>query len=140
MKKLSILTALVAMLFLAGCQPGFSEKNLYGTWENADKPGDYKVYENSFVVPLYLHEGDSVFATYKWGHEWYEKDRKESDLVKYGNGWYMWKLQGKQLYEVQMTDKSWEGSLTPVTLTIKTLTASEFQFERAGRTYLYKKK
>ena len=81
MKKLSILTAFVAMLFLTGCQPGFPEKNLYGTWENADKPGDYKVYENSFVVPLYLHEGDSVFATYKWGHEWdenykvYEKDR-----------------------------------------------------------------
>lgn len=140
MKKLSILTALVAMLFLASCQPsGFSESNLYGKWENANKPGDYKVYENSAVIPI--HEEDSVFKTYKWGHEWDESDGvQENDLKQYGNGWYMWKLQGNNLYEVSMTDKSWEGSLTPVTLTIKTLTPTEFQFERGGRTFLYKKK
>lgn len=138
MKKLSILTALVAMLFFAGCQPGgFSETNLIGKWENADKPGDFKVYTSDKVVVV-PPDSANPYNNYKWGKEWYEKDRKESELVEHGNGWYMWKLNGKEIIEVGQTNS--KTAITPVTLTIKTLTATEFQFERAGRTYMFKKK
>lgn len=138
MKK-SILFVLGLMLLCAtSCQlGGYKESNLYGKWENVDKPGDYKVYENSSVVPIY--DRDSVFKTYKWGHEWDEAERTEAQLVHQGNGWYMWKLQGNNLYEVSMTDRVWEGSLTPVTLTISTLTSDMLIFERHGRTHTYKK-
>lgn len=138
MKK-SILFVLGIMLaFMTSCQlEGNKESYLYGKWENVDKPGDYKVYENSAVIPI--HEEDSVFKTYKWGHEWDEAERTEAQLVHQGNGWYMWKLQGNNLYEVSMTDRVWEGSLTPVTLTISTLTSDMFIFDRHGRTYTFKK-
>lgn len=139
MKKAFLFLVSLSLAFLTSCQPGDSikEQYLYGKWENVDKAGDYKVYENSTVIPLY--QRDSVFKTYKWGHEWDEAERQESDLVRCGNGWYMWKLDGKTLNEVSMTDRIWEGSLTPVTLNISTLTEETFIFERHGRTYTFKK-
>lgn len=139
MKKLSILTALVAMLFLASCQPsGFSESNLVGKWENADKAGDYKVYLQDKVVP-YPPDPQNPYNDYKWGKEWNESEGVyEKDLKEHGNGWYMWKMEGNTLTEVSMLDA--EKAEVPITLTIKTLTATQFQFERHGRTFLYNKK
>lgn len=138
MKKLSILTALVAMLFLASCQPsGFSESNLYGKWENADKAGDYKVYLQDKVVP-YPPDSANPYNGYKWGKEWNENDGiYETDLKEHGNGWYMWKMEGNTLTEVSKLDA--ETADVPVTLTIKTLTSTEFQFTRGNRTFLFKK-
>lgn len=138
MKKSILFVVSLVLLCATSCQlEGNKESNLYGKWENVDKPGDYKVYENSAVIPVY--DRDSIFKTYKWGHEWYEAERTESQLVHQGNGWYMWKLQGNNLYEVSMTDQVWEGSLIPVTLTISTLTSETLIFERHGRTYTFKK-
>lgn len=138
MKKLAILTALVAMLCFTGCNlGGFSESNLYGKWERTDKPDDFKVYTSEKVI-VTPPDPQNPYNDYKWGKEWDEAERKESDLIEHGNGWYMWKLEGNTLTEVGQTDA--KTTITPVTLTIKTLTATEFQFERAGRTYLYKKK
>lgn len=139
MKKSFIFFIVLTLAVLTSCTPGggFKQSDLYGKWENVNKEGDFKVYENSDVIPIY--DRDSVFKTYKWGHEWDEQDRTEEQLVKYGNGWYMWKLEGNSLYEVSMTDRIWEGSLTPVTLTISTLTSETLIFERHGRTYTFKK-
>lgn len=139
MKKLTILTAFVAMLFFAGCQPGgFSENNLIGKWENADKPGDFKVYTSDKVVVV-PPDSTNPYNDYKWGKEWNENEKVyEKDLKEHGNGWYMWKLNGKEITEVGQTDA--QTARIPVTLTIKTLTETEFQFERAGKTYMYKKK
>lgn len=138
MKK-SILFVLGIMLaFMTSCQlEGNKESYLYGKWENVDKPGDYKVYENSAVIPIY--DRDSIYKSYKWGHEWDEEDRKESQLKQYGNGWYMWKLEGNTLTEVSMGEQSWDGLFVPVTLTISTLTSDMLIFERHGRTYTFKK-
>ncbi len=138
MKKLSILTALVALTFLVSCKTtGFSENDLYGKWENADKAGDYKVYLQDKVVP-YPPDSENPYNGYKWGKEWDEEDRKENDLKEHGSGWYMWKMEGKEITEIHQTDA--QTALAPTTLTIKTLTSTQFQFERAGRTHLYNKK
>lgn len=138
MKKLSILTALVAMLFFAGCTPsGFSESDLIGKWENTEKAGDFKVYTSNEVIP-YPPDSANPYNGYKWGKEWYEKEVSESDLVEHGNGWYMWKMEGTQITEIHQTDA--HTALSPTTLTIKTLTSTQFQFERAGRTFLFNKK
>lgn len=138
MKKSILFVVSLVLLCATSCQlEGNKESNLYGKWENADKPGDYKVYENSAVIPVY--DRDSMYKSYKWGHEWDEEDRKESQLKQYGNGWYMWKLEGNTLTEVSMGEQSWDGLFVPVTLTISTLTSETLIFERHGRTYTFKK-
>lgn len=138
MKKLSILTALVALTFLVSCKPtGFSENDLIGKWENADKAGDYKVYLQDKVVP-YPPDSANPYNGYKWGKEWNEEDRKENDLKEHGNGWYMWKMEGKVITEIHQTDA--QTALTPTSLTILSLTSSQFQFTRGNRTLLYNKK
>lgn len=138
MKKLSILTALVALTFLVSCKPtGFSESDLIGKWENAEKIGDFKVYTQDKVVPD-PPDSANPYNGYKWGKEWDEKDRKESDLEEHGNGWYMWKMEGNMLTEVSMLNA--KTADVPVTLNIKTLTATQFQFERHGRTFIFNKK
>lgn len=139
MKKLSILTALVAMIFLTGCQPGgFSEANLVGKWENANQAGDYKVYLQDKVVP-YPPDSANPYNGYKWGKEWNESEGVyENDLKEHGNGWYMWKMEGKEITEIHQTDA--KTALAPTTLTILSLTSSQFQFTRGNRTLLYNKK
>lgn len=139
MKKLSILTALVALTFLVSCKPGgFSETDLIGKWENANQAGDYKVYLQDKVVP-YPPDPTNPYNGYKWGKEWNESQGVyENDLKEHGNGWYMWKMEGNTLTEVSKLDA--ETADVPVTLTIKTLTATQFQFTRGNRTFLYNKK
>ena len=138
MKKYILFVLGIMLAFMTSCQlEGNKESYLYGKWENVDKPGDYKVYENSAVIPVY--DRDSMYKSYKWGHEWDEEDRKESQLKQYGNGWYMWKLEGNTLTEVSMGEQSWDGLFVPVTLTISTLTSDMLIFEHHGRTYTFKK-
>ena len=138
MKKYILFVLGIMLACMTSCQlEGNKESYLYGKWENVDKPGDYKVYENSAVIPIY--DRDSIYKSYKWGHEWDVSERTEGQLTKYGNGWYMWKLEGSTLTDISMTEDSWNGELIPVTLNVSTLTSDNFMFSRHGRKYTFKK-
>ncbi len=67
---------------------------MVGKWRNAENPHWYKVYYDDY--------GDEG---YFWGKEWDEsEDVHEEDLNYHGNGWFLWKSEGKLLTELHSMD------------------------------------
>lgn len=67
---------------------------IVGMWRNAANPQWYKVYYDDY-------HGDGYF----WGKEWDEADDvEEEDLTYHGNGWFMWRKEGKNLRELHKMD------------------------------------
>lgn len=71
-----------------------ADPDIVGTWRNADNPQWYKVYYDDY-------EGDGYF----WGKMWDEaEDVYEEDLTYHGNGWFLWRKEGKELKELHQMD------------------------------------
>ena len=109
-----------------------ADKRFVGEWHNADNPGWRRVYYDDY-------EADG----YYWGKEWNEaEDVHEEDLGFHGNGWFLWKIDGKNMRELHCMDntdvkvpKNYVFSTTTdgsLTLTDKKFKDTVFSFVRAA--------
>ena len=123
MKKSILRIALVAMVgaVVASCslgtEPTFQENDLLGLWQEDGK--------EAFV--RFTAEKDST-GVYKYGCEWNEGEGvSESDLTKYGNGWFKWKLVKADLTEIHLMENG--GADIPKVYTVRKLTDTELLYE-----------
>lgn len=73
-----------------------ADPDIVGMWRNSDNPRWYKVYYDDY-------DGDGFY----WGKEWDEADDvEEEDLTYHGNGWFLWRKEGKNLREMHKMDIS----------------------------------
>ena len=121
MKKSILRIALVAMVgaVVASCgmEPTFQENDLLGLWQEDGK--------EAFV--RFTSEKDST-GVYKYGCEWDEGDGVfESDLTKYGNGWFKWQLVKADLTEIHLME--YGGAELPKVYTVTKLNDTELKYE-----------
>ena len=123
MRKSILRIALVAMVgtLVASCslgpEPTFQENDLLGLWQEDGK--------GAFV--RFTSEKDST-GVYKYGCEWNEGEGvSESDLTKYGNGWFKWKLVKADLTEIHLMENG--GADIPKVYTVRKLTDTELLYE-----------
>ena len=123
MRKSILRIALVAMVgaVVASCslgtEPTFQENDLLGLWQEDGK--------GAFV--RFTAEKDST-GVYKYGCEWNEEEGvSESDLTKYGNGWFKWKLVKADLTEIHLMENG--GAELPKVYTVSKLTDTELQYK-----------
>ena len=100
-----------------GTEPTFQENDLLGLWQEDDK--------EAFV--RFTAEKDST-GVYKYGCEWNAGEGvSESDLTKYGNGWFKCKLVKADLTEIHLMENG--GADIPKVYTVRKLTDTELQYE-----------
>lgn len=100
-----------------GTEPTFQENDLLGLWLEDGK--------EAFV--RFTAEEDST-GVYKYGCEWNEGEGvSESDLTKYGNGWFKWKLVKADLTEIHLMENG--GADIPKVYTVRKLTDTELLYE-----------
>lgn len=123
MRKSILRIALVAMVgtLVASCslgpEPTFQENDLLGLWQEDGK--------EAFV--RFTADKDST-GVYKYGCEWNEEEGvSESDLTKYGNGWFKWKLVKADLTEIHLMENG--GADIPKVYTVRKLTDTELLYE-----------
>ena len=123
MRKSILRIALVAMVgaVVASCslgtEPTFQESDLLGLWQEDGK--------EAFV--RFTADKDST-GVYKYGCEWNEGEGvSESDLTKYGNGWFKWKLVKADLTEIHLMENG--GADIPKVYTVRKLTDTELLYE-----------
>lgn len=118
-----------------------SEAKLFGRWQNNQDPTNYRVYYSTKVTDAeYLEQtGQPKTDEYYWGKEWTESEGVyESDLVKHGDGWYMWRKVTTDLLELYTMDN--HGSVIDRTYTLTVLNDSVLSFKsESGKTYNYHK-
>ena len=113
----AVLVAFSACNLFGGKDTSFSEGNLIGTWQEKGT--------ESFVC--FTTERDST-AAYKYGYEWNEaEDVFPEDLVKYGNGWFKWKLVKADLTEIHLMDNG--GAKIPKIYTVTKLTDTDLEYQ-----------
>ena len=123
MKKSFIFLALGAvMVAFSACslfgnkEVSFSESDLIGTWQENGTEA---------FVRFLTEKADSE---YKYGYEWNEvEDIFPEDLVKYGNGWFKWKLVKADLTEIHLMDNS--GAEIPKVYTVTRLTDTDLEYK-----------
>ena len=123
MRKSILRIALVAMVgaVVASCslgtEPTFQENDLLGLWQEDGK--------GAFV--RFTADKDST-GVYKYGCEWNEGEGVfESDLTKYGNGWFKWKLVKADLTEIHLME--YGGAELPKVYTVTKLNDTELKYE-----------
>ena len=123
MRKSILRIALVAMVgaVVASCslgtEPTFQENDLLGLWQEDGK--------EAFV--RFTADKDST-GVYKYGCEWNEGEGvSESDLTKYGNGWFKWKLVKADLTEIHLMENS--GAEITKVYTVRKLTDTKLLYE-----------
>jgi len=118
--------ALMAILgvCLTGCEKGQTEfflSDLQGLWLH-DGTQEFRRFTEESAA--------DIRPGYFWGCEWDEGDPRgavyESDLEYHGNGWFMYKLEGDELLEIEQTDYGWAE--IPKVYTMVTLTASQMTY------------
>ena len=123
MKKSILRIALVAMVgaVVASCslgtEPTFQESDLLGLWQE----------DGTEAFVRFTADKDST-GVYKYGCEWNEGEGvSESDLTKYGNGWFKWKLVKADLTEIHLMENG--GADIPKVYTVRKLTDTELLYE-----------
>ena len=124
MKKSILRVALVAMVgaLVASCSlftepTSFQESDLIGLWQE----------DSTEAFVRFTAEKDST-GVYKYGCEWNEGEGVfESDLTKYGNGWFKWKLVKADLTEIHLMENG--GAELPKVYTVSKLTDTELQYK-----------
>lgn len=139
MKKSFIWVALIAIVAgFASCTQviTYTEGDLHGRWQEEDK--------NAYVV--FTAEKDTVTTLkdkeYHWGYEWDEGEATyEKDVLneKYGNGWFLYVLEGNQFTEYHQMSNG--GAYIPKEYTITVLTSSDLKYKdnKADVNHSYKK-
>lgn len=142
MKKLYFaLIALVAVMMTSCGMMGGGEKftsdQLMGTWEGASLVKDAAPSEH--LVYAFLKEKATDGNDY-WGYTYDEgEDVTYEDLEYHGNGWFTWKIDGKNLVTSNYMDISGER-VTPKTYTIQSVTSTQLVLLQGRQTLTLTKK
>lgn len=140
MKKSFIGLAIIAIVAgFASCNKSsvsFSESDLHGKWQEEDKNAYMKFLVEKDTTTTMKERG------YHWGYEWDEGDGVyEKDVLneKYGNGWFLYVLEGDQF--TQYHKMSNDGAYIPKEYTITALTNTDLKFKdnNANVNHSYKK-
>lgn len=132
---------LTVSLFIAGCSffgggDGYSESDLIGRWK-APSESDIAP-DGNYQYMVFLAERDSK-GNMRYGYMWDMGDHADWDYSKgdyedfllteelHGNGWFVWKINGKQLEQYHFMSEGWAE--IPKTYTITTLTASTLTYK-----------
>ena len=100
-----------------GTEPTFQESDLLGLWQE----------DGTEAFVRFTADKDST-GVYKYGCEWNEGEGvSESDLTKYGNGWFKWKLVKADLTEIHLMENG--GADIPKVYTVRKLTDTELLYE-----------
>ena len=100
-----------------GTEPTFQENDLLGLWQE----------DGTEAFVGFCSEKDST-GMYKYGCEWDEGDGVfESNLTKYGNGWFKWKLVKADLTEIHLMENG--GADIRKVYTVIKLTDTELQYK-----------
>lgn len=123
MKTRSILFSTLACIMIAmtSCfgsseEPTFMENDLLGLWQET----------GTEAYVRFTSEKDET-GEYKYGREWDEEDRFESDLLPYGNGWFKYKLKQSDLTEIHFMDNG--GAEIPKIYVVTKLTDTALQYK-----------
>ncbi len=138
MRKSFIWMAIIAIV--AGCAScskiSYSENDLHGKWQEEDRNAYMKFLVEKDTITTMKEKG------YHWGYEWDEGDGVyEKDVLneKYGNGWFLYVLEGDQF--TQYHKMSNDGAYIPKEYTITVLTNTDLKFKdnKANVNHSYKK-
>ena len=100
-----------------GTEPTFQENDLLGLWQE----------DGTEAFVHFTSEKDST-GVYKYGCEWDEGDGVfESDLTKYGNGWFKWQLVKADLTEIHLMEN--DGAVITKVYTVTKLNDTELKYE-----------
>ena len=97
-------------------EPTFMENDLLGLWQET----------GTEAYVRFTSEKDET-GEYKYGREWDEEDRFESDLLPYGNGWFKYKLKQSDLTEIHFMDNG--GAEIPKIYVVTKLTDTALQYK-----------
>ncbi len=132
MKKSLIFAAILAVMAgFSSCSlkndVSFGENDLIGTWQENGKEAFMRF------------TSEKADTEYKYGYEWDEaEDIFPEDLIKYGNGWFKWKLVKADLTQIHLMDNG--GAEIPKVYTVTKLTDTDLQFKDEFEvTHNYKK-
>ncbi len=111
------LVALVAGLSSCKKEVSYSESDIIGTWQET----------GTEAFMCFTTEQDKT-AEYKYGYEWDEaQDIFPADLVKYGNGWFKWKIVKADLTQIHLMDNG--GAEIPKVYNILKLNETNLEIE-----------
>lgn len=141
-KLLFVLVLALAAIGLSSCDM-FNKEEAYGTeaqligkWQNEKNTGWHRVFLSETVK---LENDSADYSGYKWGKEWHEDEGVyEDDLTDYGNGWFMWKKTGKDLFEIEFMEYDFARIPQENTITLLNDTRLEFTAQD-GRKYQFNK-
>lgn len=127
MKKqfLMALSLVVLALTLHSCfggneEPTFSQKDLYSN-------GGLWLEEGTQHYARFTTEAVTDKPGYMYGREWDEaEDVREDDLVPYGDGWFKYLLEVKNLHELHLMDN--HGAEIPKEYIVTKLTADCLEY------------
>lgn len=112
-----------------------TEAQLIGKWQNEKDKGWYRVFYADAVV----NDSISAYEGYKWGKEWNEsEDVYESDLTEHGNGWFMWRKNSAELFEIEFMEYDFARIPQQNTITLLNDTRLEYK-EQDGRARQFNK-
>ena len=123
MKKFSGLFIFLLCLSFTACDlfggkdVTFSSQDLIGTWQQ----------KGTEAYVCFTTEWDDS-KEYQYGYEWNEaEDVFPSDLKKYGDGWFKWKLVTSDLTEIHLMDNG--GADIPKVYTVTELTDTKLVYQ-----------
>lgn len=102
---------------------------IFGKWQHTTDTTWFRVYTSEPA-------GEGYF----WGREWdTSEDIYESDLMPYGNGWFKWKKDDKNVVEIQMTEIN--GTIIPYEYDVLKLDVEQLQFKEnfSSEKHLFRK-
>lgn len=123
----------------------YTETKMFGRWQNTIDTTAFKIFSDEMVTATQFKEntGEEKTDNFFWGKEWDESEVEESDLVEYGNGWFMWRFTSatkKAIEVIEWQTMDNHSAAIPVTYTISTLTDKELSYKTAsGKVLKFKK-
>ena len=132
---------LAVVLLLAGCSffggdDKYFESDLIGRWQ-APSESDIAP-DGNYQYCVFLAERDSA-ESMRYGYMWDMGDHADWDYSQgdyedfllneelHGNGWFIWRISGKQLEFYHFMSEGW--STVPKTYTITTLTSDQLTYK-----------
>ena len=147
MNKLHYLLLFGALFALGLNSCSFMTGNGTDSYNKADLTSGSGLWQDDQVPTHFMQfttlVSDTIEAGYCYGYEWDEAEQLQTDLVEHGNGWFEWRLSGKNLSLYLLSDlyaSNVSKIKTPKDYTVSVLSATKFSYTNGNKTYTFSKK